>query len=67
MFDELVCELIIPYKGYNNFDCEKLAVKYHKYILGLRQAFDTSKELYINGKESWNLETVKHWCQYELR
>ena len=82
-------------KGYNNLDCEKLAVKYYKYILGvhkrtmnlavygdlgrtplfidkvcsvlkyfrrleeinngslLSQAFDTSKELHLNGKESW--------------
>ena len=82
-------------KGYPNFDCEKLAMKYYKYILGihkrisnltvygelgrtpifieivcaigkyferievmhneslLRQAFNTSKEIHINGKESW--------------
>ena len=82
-------------KGYNNLDCEKLAVKYYKYILGvhkrttnlavygdlgmtplfidivctvikyfrrlqeinngslLGQAFDTSKELHMNGKECW--------------
>ena len=82
-------------KGYNNLECEKLAVKYYKYILGvhkrstnmavygdlgrtplfidivcaiikyfrrieemhnnslLGQASGISKELHINGKESW--------------
>ena len=87
-------------KCYNNLDCEKLAVKYYKYILGVHkrttnlavfgdldrtplfidivctvikyfgkleeinngsllcQVFDTSKELHMNGKESWYISAL---------